>query len=86
MEKYAQCIRAWATRRPRELLKQIEPSVGGRPVTQETGDAAVPSLSRKSVAAEAGPSVRQAKTAQRLASVSDDEFEGAVVEACDRED
>lgn len=76
LEKMAQRIRARATRRAGELLKQIEPAKGGRPPQTKAG--AVPSLCRKAAAAEAGLSERQAKTAQRLANVPDDDFEAMV--------
>lgn len=76
LEQLARRIRARATRRVGELLKQIEPSKGGRP--SETGDAADHSFSRKAAAASAGLSERQAKTAQRLASVPEDDFEEMV--------
>ncbi|WP_422028526.1 hypothetical protein [Roseovarius sp.] len=72
-------IRARATRRAGELLKQVEPSKGGRPIS-ETKDGADPSFStsRKSAAADAGFSERQAKTAQRLANIPEHDFEKMV--------
>lgn len=74
LEKMARRIRARATRRAGELLKQIEPASGAR---SDLGTAAAQG-SRKQAAADAGMSQRQAKTAQRLANVPEDDFEGLV--------
>jgi vacuolar-type H+-ATPase subunit H len=76
LEEMAKRIRARATRRAGELLRQVEPSKGGRP--PETKDGGVPSFSRSAAAASAGLSERQAKTAQRLANVPEDDFEEMV--------
>ena len=75
LEHLAHRIRNRATRRAGELIKQIEPSNGGRP--PKTRDGAVPS-SRKAAAAEAGLSERQTKTAIRLANVPEEDFEEMV--------
>lgn len=74
LERMATRIRARATRRAGELLRQIEPAPGLR-----TDLGPLPSIgSRKQAAYEAGLSERQAKTAQRLASVPDHDFEELV--------
>lgn len=62
-----------AIRRAGELLKQIEPSKGGRPT--ETRVDALPSFGRKEAAADAGLSPHQAKRATRVASIPLDDFE-----------
>ncbi len=70
----AKRIRARATRRAGELLKQIPPAAnhhakssgGGAPTT------------RKSAATEAGLSRRQAIDAKRLANIPEDQFEQMV--------
>lgn len=75
LERMAARIRARAMRRAGELLKQIEPSKGGRP--SETRDAADPSFeptSRKEAGEAAGMSGRQIKTAIRVANVPEPEF------------
>jgi hypothetical protein len=71
LEQMAKRIRARATRRAGELLKQVEPASGAR---SDLG----PVPSRGSAAAAAGLSERQAKTAQRLANVPADDFEEMV--------
>lgn len=76
LERMAQRIRARAIRRAGELLKQIEPSKGGRP--PETKDASDLSLTRKQAATNAGMSERQQKTALRIANVPEREFEEQV--------
>jgi hypothetical protein len=73
--KQAIRIRDRAVRRSGELLKQIEPNKGGRP---ETGAVTGPSFSRKEIAADAGMSSRQAKTAIRVANVPAERFEEQV--------
>lgn len=74
LEDMAKRIRARAMRRAGELLKQVEPAPGTR-----TDLGTVAALgSRKTAAAEAGFSERQAKTAQRLASLPEDDFEEMV--------
>ncbi len=73
---YAQRIKNRAMKRAGELLKQVEPGNtqdrgGGRNIM----DGTVPDVSRRRAAEEAGLSERQAKTAQRLANVPEEEFE-----------
>lgn len=80
MRKMADRIQARAIRRCGELLKQIEPSKGGRP-SNETQDAAVQRFTRTDVATEAGLSERQRKTALRVASIPEDAFIAAVESA-----
>ncbi len=70
-------IRARAMRRAGELLKQIEPQQGGERRSDQR-DGADLLVSRKSAAAEAGFSERQAKTAQRIATIPEDAFEDMV--------
>jgi hypothetical protein len=65
-----------AIRRAGELLKQIEPSKGGRP-SVKTRDHDHPS-SRTAAAEQAGLSTGQRKTALRIASVPAAEFEAAI--------
>lgn len=65
-----------AIRRAGELLKQIEPSKGGRP-SVKTRESAHPS-SRTAAAEQAGLSTGQRKTALRIASVPAAEFEAAI--------
>lgn len=77
LEKMAKRIRARANRRAGELLKQVEPATGMHNAIETKRDGTVP-LSRKAAAREAGLSDRQAKTALRLASVPDDDFEEMV--------
>lgn len=69
-------IRDRAIRRYGELLKQIEPSKGGRP--SETRVADGPSYSRKEAASSAGISPRQAKQAIRIANIPAADFERQV--------
>jgi hypothetical protein len=72
-------IKARATRRAGELLKQIAPAKGGnRRSDQWEGDR--PLMSRTNIARCAGMSSHQQKQALRVANVSTDEFE-ALVEA-----
>lgn len=77
LRKMADRIQARAIRRAGELLKQIEPSKGGRP-PEETREGDRPSLSRKQAANEAGMSDHQRKSALRVANVPDEEFERQV--------
>jgi hypothetical protein len=65
-----------AIRRAGELLKQIEPSKGGRP-SVKTREGTHPS-SRTAAAEQAGLSTCQRKTALRIASVPASEFEAAI--------
>jgi hypothetical protein len=75
LENNCRRIRARATRHLGELLREIEPSKGGRP--KETPDGGDPSLdesespphTRTKAATEAGPSERQRKTALRVANI-----------------
>ena len=77
LRKLADRIQARAIRRAGELLKEIAPSVGGRPTKQtRTGDGT--SLTRTEAATHAGMSKRQKDTALRVASVPADEFEAAI--------
>ena len=77
LEKMAMRIRARAIRRAGDLLKQIEPSKGGRPPEQtRVGDR--PSLSRADAAREAGMSPHQQKTAIRVASIPAPDFDRQV--------
>lgn len=75
LEKMAARIRARATRRAGELLKQIEPAKNQHDATARAGDG--PS-SRSEAARNAGLSARQQKQAQRLASIPADDFEEMV--------
>lgn len=70
-DKLAKRIRARATRRAGELLKQVEPAQGAR---SDLG----PVPSRSLAAQASGMSERQAKTAQRLANVPEEVFEEMV--------
>lgn len=79
LEKMAQRIRARAMRRAGELLKQIEPSPGGRP--SKTNDGGDSSFSRKDVARDAGMSERQQVTAIRVASIPETQFTAQVESA-----
>ena len=67
-------IRARAIRRTGELLKETRASKGGRPKLGPQGTL----VSRKGTAEDAGLSDRERKTALRVASVPDDEFESLV--------
>jgi len=69
-------IQARAQRRLGELLKQF-PSAQGANLTAAGRDGAVP-ISRTSVATDAGVSERQRKTALRIASVPEPDFEAAI--------
>jgi hypothetical protein len=77
LEDMAKRIRARAMRRAGELLKLVEPATGLHNSPAAKTDGTVP-LSRKSAAAEAGFSERQAKTAQRIATIPEDAFEDMV--------
>lgn len=70
----ARRVHGRAVRRVGELLNEIEASVGGRP--KKTSSGTDGSLSpRRSAADEAGLSVRQQETAQRVARVPETDFE-----------
>lgn len=69
-------IKARALRRAGELLKQIDPSKGGRPA--ETGVGTHTSFSRGDAAAEAGMSKHQQVQATRVANVPRETFESMV--------
>jgi hypothetical protein len=73
---YARRIQARAQRRIGELIKQIEPSVGGRPAENSGGRP--PELSRTQAARDAGLSDHQRKTALRVATVPTEDFDYAV--------
>jgi hypothetical protein len=76
LEKMAIRIRGRAVRRTGELLKEIEPSKGGRP-SETRGDAS-PSLTRKQAAIDAGLSSDQMKDALRVSNIPADDFERQV--------
>jgi hypothetical protein len=69
-------IQARAVRRMGELLKQFDAQ--GRRSDQQLPDGTVQKLSQGEVAAQAGISERQAKTAVRVANVPEDKFDAAV--------
>jgi hypothetical protein len=71
----AKRIRARAVRREGELLKEIEPAKGG---DRKSKGGHSPVDSRRSVAQAAGLSENQQKTALRVASVPEDQFEQQV--------
>lgn len=79
LEKLSRRIRARAMRRAGELLAEIEPAQGGDrrsgDYQRDTGD---PLISRKAAATDAGLSDRQRKTALRVASIPEHDFEQAV--------
>jgi hypothetical protein len=79
LEKMCQRIRSRAIRRCGELLQAIPVANGAN---QNIQDGAVPKVTRESAATDAGLTERQRKTALRVASVPEDEFE-ALVEAAD---
>lgn len=74
LEQMAKRIRARATRRAGELLKQVD---GRGSVWEAKRTGAVP-LSREAVAAEVGMSRRQMKTATAIADVPEGDFEELV--------
>ncbi len=75
--KNAMRIKGRAIRRMGELLKQVEPSKGGRP--SETRGGGSPSLNtRKGAADAAGLSSDQRKQALRVASIPASDFEQAI--------
>ena len=73
-------IQERATRRMGELLKQI-PSGSAANLVQHRQDGGVPSATRTQAAGDAGLSERQRKTALRVASIPEDQFEAAVESA-----
>jgi hypothetical protein len=76
LRKTCDRIQARAIRRMGELLKQIEPSKGGRPAETTTGTHS--SFTRTDAAREAGMSPHQQVQAIRVASVSAEDFERQV--------
>jgi hypothetical protein len=72
----AERIQARAIRRYGELLKQIEPDKGGRPL--KTYDATDIGLSRSQAARDAGISEWQKVTALRIANIPDPEFDALI--------
>lgn len=79
LHRMAVRIQARATRRCGELLENVPPNVGGRPSNEtKTRADARPSFTREKVAADAGLSGHQRKTALRVASLPKAEFERQV--------
>lgn len=76
LEKMANRIRARATRRAGELLKQIEPGQGARDGKRGVGDHTP--MTRENAARDAGMSKHQQVQATRIANVPEDEFEDQV--------
>lgn len=76
LRKMADRIQARAIRRCGVLLGEIEDGQGAR--TDQLGGSAPPKLSRAQAARDAGMSRDQKRTALRVASVPEDEFEAAV--------
>ncbi len=76
MRKMAERIQTRAIRRYGELLKQIEPDKGGRPL--KTYDATDIGLSRSQAARDAGISERQKVTALRIANIPAPEFDALI--------
>jgi hypothetical protein len=74
MEKTAGRIRARAIRRCGELLKEVEKASNQHDAAQKSARAGGVPSSRKSTAADAGMSERQAKTAIRVANVPQEVF------------
>lgn len=70
-------IQARAQRRMGELLKQI-PSGSAANLVQHREAGALPSVTRESAARDAGLSEHQRKTAQRIASIPEPDFETAI--------
>lgn len=70
--KMATRIRDRAIRRAGELLKQIEPSKGGRPTETTVGTHS--SFTRTDAARDAGMSAHQQAQAVRVANIPEDEF------------
>lgn len=76
LQKMAERIRARAIRRCGELLRQIEPAQGANQNIQDGADPKV--LTRTEAATQAGLSERQKKTALRVATVPQADFDTAV--------
>jgi hypothetical protein len=76
LERMAQRIRARATRRAGELLKQIEPGKTGPKPELSMGDHT--QFTREDAAREAGMSKHQQVQAVRIASIPEDDFEAQV--------
>jgi len=76
LERMAQRIRARAIRRAGELLKQLEPSKGGRPSETSAGDHT--SYTRTDAARDAGMSKHQQVQATRVANIPPEDFERQV--------
>ena len=74
--KMASRIKARAARRAGELLHQIEPDKGGRPSETKVGDRL--GFTRTDAARDAGMSEHQQKQAQRIAAISEHDFEAQV--------
>lgn len=75
LRKTADRIQARAVRRCGELLKQIPADKGGYAQNYDAQEGAHPSMTRTQAAEDAGLSEHQRKTALRVASVPEDEFE-----------
>lgn len=75
LEQMAKRIRARATRRAGELLKQIEPGINRHTTARREG---THTPSRVAAATEAGMSKHQAVQAMRVANVPEDQFENLV--------
>ncbi|HXJ22073.1 MAG TPA: hypothetical protein VMT03_17755 [Polyangia bacterium] len=82
LEDHATRIRARAIRRCGELLREIQPSKGGRPA-DETRTGNDTSFTRTQAATDAGLSKRQKDTALRVAAVPQAEFD-VLVDGKDR--
>lgn len=76
LERMAQRIRARATRRAGELLKQIEPGKTGPKTELGVGDHT--KFNREDAARDAGMSKHQQVQAVRIASIPEDDFEAQV--------
>ena len=80
LEKMAKRIRARATRRAGELLKQMDDGRGGDRRSDDFKNAATVTFetTREKMASDAGLSSRQATTAKRLANIPESDFEQMV--------
>ena len=72
LRKYADRIQLRAIRRGGAMLKQVEPSKGGRPCENSGGQP--PELTRTAVATDAGLSEHQRKTMLRVANVPESQL------------